>query len=299
MSPYHRGELVAQARAGLSEEAAHVAALINDQVPPVAAAFLAEQPMLLISAAGPTGNVWITMLTGAPGLIRVTGPSTLEVASGPRFGDPLREVLAEPTLVGLLAIDPGTRRRVRMNGTAHPLGDGLRFELDQIYANCPKYIQRRAPELTTSDPALPRASAHLTDADLSLVETTDTFFVASADLERHADASHRGGNPGFLRALSPTHLRWPDYVGNSMFNTFGNFEINPRAGLLVPDWATGAFVHMTGTASVDWDPSHAAAVPGAQRLVNFTVEQVIRVENASRLRWNAPESSRFNPPVTF
>ncbi len=82
-----------------------------------------------------------------------------------------------------------------------------------------------------------------------------------------------------------------------MFNTLGNLQVDPRAGLLVPDWRTGTLVHLTGTATVDWDPGHAAAVPGAQRLVDFAVERVVRVPGASPWRWTEAALSHFNPPV--
>ncbi|HEY4269874.1 MAG TPA: pyridoxamine 5'-phosphate oxidase family protein [Galbitalea sp.] len=295
-SPYHSGELTAQRKAGLLEEAARVAAVINREIPPVAAAFLEHQPMLVISAVDDTGSVWATMLTGAPGFISVVGPSTVVVADAPAPGDPLYEALAAARQVGLIAIEPGTRRRVRMNGTAHPESGGLRINLAQIYANCPKYIQRRVPAQAASSPSEPRVGTALSTSDLEQLAITDTFFVATADVDGDADASHRGGNPGFLRALDATHLQWPDYVGNSMFNTFGNLEVNPRAGLLLPDWDTGTLLHLTGSARVDWDPAHAAAVPGAQRLVEFTVERSVRVPGASPLRWSEPEFSRFNPP---
>jgi len=297
VSIFHRGELAAQQRAGLLREAAHVAPLIRAEIPGMAGAFLAEQPMLILGAADHRGDLWATMLTGEPRFITITGPSTLAVAAAPAPGDPLHAVLAAPVRVGLIAIDPGTRRRVRMNGTAHPSAGGLRIELAEVYPNCPRYIQQRMPVRVATTPGLPRIGGELTAEETAFASTADTFFIATADPDGNADVSHRGGNPGFLRVLSPTRLRWPDYVGNSMFNTFGNLEINPRAALLLPDWTTGTLLHLTGAATVDWDPAHAAAAPGAQRLVDFTVDRVVRIDNASPLRWTEPQASRFNPPV--
>ncbi|GAA0537602.1 pyridoxamine 5'-phosphate oxidase family protein [Paractinoplanes ferrugineus] len=297
MSPYHRGELAAQERAGVLDEAARVSVLIGAELPRVARAFLAEQPMLVIGATDGAGDVWATMLTGEPGFITATGPSTVEIAAAPAAGDPLRPILSGPARVGMIVIEPGTRRRVRLNGTARPTADGLRIDLTQAYANCPKYIQKRSPRRVATTPGEPRVGPELSAEEVGFASVADTFFVATADLDGNADASHRGGNPGFLRALSPTRLRWPDYDGNSMFNTFGNLEVNPRAGLLLPDWTTGTLLHVTGTAVVDWDPRHAATVPGAQRLVDFTVTRVVRTTGATPLHWSTPELSRFNPPV--
>ncbi|SNY38596.1 pyridoxamine 5'-phosphate oxidase family protein [Paractinoplanes atraurantiacus] len=297
MTRYHRGELIAQKRAGLLDEAARLTGMFNTEIPWAAAAFLAAQPMIVLGATDTRGDVWATMLTGAPGFISATGVSTIDIAAATTPGDPLEEALSAPAPVGLIAIEPGTRRRLRMNGTAHPTPAGLRIELAQIYGNCPKYIQKRRPMLAPATPGVARAGVTLTAEESAFIGQADTFFVATADPDGNTDASHRGGNPGFLQALSPTHLRWPDYSGNSMFNTFGNLELNPRAGLLIPDWPTGTLLHLSGTAIVDWNPTHAEAVPGAERLVDFTVEHVVRIDNASPLRWTTPEPSRFNPPT--
>ncbi|GIE78754.1 hypothetical protein Aph02nite_47040 [Actinoplanes philippinensis] len=297
MSVFHRGELAAQQRAGVLDAAAHVSQMINDVLPTAARLFLAEQPALVVGATDRRGDVWATMLTGEPGFITVTGPSTIEVAATPGPGDPLHDVLGGPARVGMISVEHGTRRRIRMNGDAWPVPGGLRIDLEQVYANCPKYIQKRAPRREAVTPGAPWTGDQLTDGDMASVSTADTFFVATADADGNADASHRGGNPGFVQVLSPTRLRWPDYAGNAMFNTFGNLEVNPRAGLLLPDWATGTLLHLTGTGVVDWDPDHAAAVPGAQRLVDFTVSGVTRVDGASPLRWSTAEMSRFNPPA--
>src|SRR5690606_13422130 len=104
----------------------------------------------------------------------------------------------------------------------------------------------------------------------TLITAADTFFIGSADTEGNADASHRGGNPGFLQVLSPNRLRWPDYRGNSMFMTLGNISANPRCGLLIPEWDTGATVQLTGSAEIVWDSG-----PDAQCAVEFTVAEVI------------------------
>ncbi|MFF5075951.1 pyridoxamine 5'-phosphate oxidase family protein [Actinoplanes sp. NPDC000266] len=289
MTRYHRGELIAQQRAGVLDEAARLTGMFNTQIPWAAAAFLAAQPMIVLGATDSRGDVWATMLTGTPGFIKATGLSTIEIAASPAPGDPLHETLSAEAPVGLIAIEPGTRRRLRMNGTAHPTAAGLSVDLAQIYGNCPKYIQKRQPMAAPATASVSRTGVALTADESAFIGRADTFFVATADPDGNTDASHRGGNPGFLQALSPTHLRWPDYTGNSMFNTFGNLELNPRAGLLLPDWPTGTVLHLSGTAVVDWDP--------AQRSVDFTVEHVIRVDQASALRWTAPELSRFNPPV--
>ncbi|GGT86525.1 hypothetical protein [Actinomadura citrea] len=43
----------------------------------------------------------------------------------------------------------------------------------------------------------------------------------------------------------------------------------------------------------------AAAAPGAERLVEFTVTGVVETAGASPLRWSDPVPSRVNPPAAL
>ncbi|MET8574994.1 pyridoxamine 5'-phosphate oxidase family protein [Streptomyces sp. NPDC005012] len=316
MSRYHSGERAVQERAGLAEQAAFSLGGIGDGVPPVARDFLAEQPMIVVGAADAKGRLWATLLTGPPGFLRVPGPRTLLVNAAPAPGDPLDDVLrgagrgGHGLQVGMIAVETATRRRMRINGRARWTGDGLQVGVDQVVANCPKYLQKREYRWAEGGTGGGRTGGGgraagaavsvgraLDPAQRAAVTAADTFFVATAGGDGDADASHRGGNPGFVRVLSPTLLRWPDYTGNAMFLTLGNLQLNDAAGLLFPDWRTGTLLHLTGTARVLWDPAEAARVPGAQRLVEFAVAGVRELAGASPLRWSDPAYSRFNPPT--
>ncbi|MFJ6610407.1 pyridoxamine 5'-phosphate oxidase family protein [Streptomyces sp. NPDC091289] len=309
MSGYHRGEVAVQERAGLARRAASAQRAIRSDIPEVAADFLGRQPFLVVGGADERGRIWATQLTGEPGFLSVPTPDSLVVRALPPPDDPLAGLLsgagteeADPARIGMIAIEPATRRRMRMNGRAVRNGDGLRVDLDEAVANCPKYIQVR--EHRTVAPGEEGGQRHtVTDGDAlspaqqEALRAADTFFVATASDRGDADASHRGGNPGFVQVLTPRLLRWPDYAGNGMFLTLGNLELNPAAGLLVPGWDTGTSLHLTGFARTVWDVEEVARVPGAERLVEFEVTAVREVVAASPLRWSEPEFHRFNPPV--
>jgi hypothetical protein len=145
-------------------------------------------------------------------------------------------------------IDLESRRRLRANGVvAWRLPASLALGLREVFWNCPKYIQRRGLADGTALEAAPRELR-------AWIEAADTLFVASAHAERGADASHRGGVPGFVRLLGPDLLEIPDYAGNAMFQTLGNLALDPRVGLCVPDFARGRVLQLTA-ARVDWDPA--------------------------------------------
>ncbi|HEY2064285.1 MAG TPA: pyridoxamine 5'-phosphate oxidase family protein [Amycolatopsis sp.] len=288
---YHAGELAAQAKAGVSAEAARVGAIVRATVPAAAAAFLAERPMLVVGAAGEDSRMWASLLTGPPGFLHAeSGGDVIDIAAEPAPGDPLFETLRRGGKVGAISVDPSTRRRMRINGVAEPGPRGLRIVADQVYSNCPKYIQRR-DLLTADEERQPEVtvSSTLDTAAAVLVGSADTFFLATSSENGDCDASHRGGDPGFVRVHDERTLSWPDYPGNTMMMTLGNLEQNRRAGLLFVGWSSGVTLQLTGTAAVDWT--------GPARETRFTVEQVRRTVGASPLRWGEPELSRFNPAV--
>jgi predicted pyridoxine 5'-phosphate oxidase superfamily flavin-nucleotide-binding protein len=227
--------------------------------------------------------------------VRALDDETTAVDARPVPGDPLRDALTHPTRIGMIALQPQRRRRIRVNGTVTPQGRGLRIATDQVYSNCPKYISRRQIESYRPDvdPALPHRGTELDARQQRAVTAADTFFIATADLDGNADASHRGGNPGFLQVLSATRLRWPDYQGNSMFMTLGNIEVNPRCGIVIPDWTTGAALQLTGTAELVWDADTFAT--GAQCSIDFTITEVIEMRAPGPLRWGPAELSPANP----
>lgn len=135
-------------------------------------------------------------------------------------------------------------------------------------------------------------------ASADLLAAADTFFIASAypvaDEERShgVDVSHRGGNPGFIEVADGV-LRIPDYTGNNYFNTLGNLAVNPRAGLLVVDFATGDLLFVAVTVEIVWSGPEVEAVPGAKRLLVMKVAGVIRMERALGLNWGEAERSPF------
>lgn len=274
-TPFHPGELRVQRQAGVPERAARVGGSIHRAVPPAARGFLEQRRFVVLATADPAGRPWASLLRGEPGFATVPEESTVRLAAAPLPGDPLAEHLDTADEAGLLAIDLASRRRMRVNGRLSRAADALLIQVDQVYANCPKYIHPRVAE--PSGPAggveVGRA-AGLTDRQREWIRRADTFFIATVNLGEGADASHRGGPAGFV-AVEGNHLVWPDYAGNMMYNTLGNIAAHPRAGLLVPDFERGALLQLTGSARIEWDPARAAAVPGAERLVELDVEAVV------------------------
>jgi predicted pyridoxine 5'-phosphate oxidase superfamily flavin-nucleotide-binding protein len=298
-SLYHAAELALQARVGVQEEALRLSKGIFSVLKPAAQDFLPSQQMAIVSSIDANGRVWASLLTGAPGFIQAVAEQTVRIEATPVLDDPLSENLLACDEISVLVIDFATRRRLRLNGLSQvrPEG-GIDVRTHQVYFNCPKYIQSRhldadltrlgaVPEIQRTD-ALTRLQQHW-------IAQTDTFFIASFYSQSGADASHRGGHPGFVRILSSNKLVFPDYSGNNMFNTLGNISINPLSGLLFIDFERGSTLQLTGRAYILWDADCTAQFAGAERLVEFQIDQALEITNATPLRWRFVAYSPFNP----
>ncbi|WP_310741837.1 pyridoxamine 5'-phosphate oxidase family protein [Microbispora sp. H13382] len=283
---HHEGEQAVQKRAG-EGHAGWGSPMFDDVIQPGFADFLRRQRMLVLGAADPGGAVWASLVTGDPGFADPVGHHNLVVAALPVAGDPLEHAFETERAVGTLAIEPQTMRRIRVNGVARRHEDRLHLRTEQVLGNCPKYLRQRV--LLEDDPGSVRPAA-ASRADLGprqqrWIAEADTFFIASHSPEHGADASHRGGEPGFVTVEGPRRLSWPDYVGNSFYMTLGNLHLNPSCGLLFPDWEQGHTLQLTGRARVDWDTRRSAALPGALRIVEFDVERAVEIRHATALRW--------------
>lgn len=290
-SPFHPGEVTIQASLGVAEQMAQFGRrVIRDFMPDQHREFYAQLPFIVLGTVDPAGDVWATMLAGAPGFMHSPDPRTLEFALVPDPRDPAVVGLGEGAAVGLLGIELHTRRRNRMNGTVLRKGAaGFAVSVEHAFGNCPQYIQLRDWEMVR-DPADHAGVAEVDFDDprvRAIVAAADTFFVSSFVDDgggRHVDASHRGGKPGFVRINDDSSLTIPDFAGNLHFNTLGNFLLNPHAGLVFPDFGTGDLLQLTGDAEVVLDSPEIAAFQGAERLWTFRPRRAVLREAALPLR---------------
>ena len=273
-TPYHEGELAVQQRAGESHIAERNGVVIRDSIPRGALQFVRQQSLTVVGTQDTEGRLWATILFGEPGFLDpADNGRSLRVllrAATRQQSDPFWKNITETRRFGMLAIELGSRRRLRMNGRAASIeADQLVLEIEEAYPNCPKYIQRRyVRRLPVKNPSVTNSHREGTSLDpelTALIRTADTFFVATAHPSRGVDVSHRGGNPGFVKVLDNATLRIPDYPGNSMFNTLGNLTLNRSAGLAFPDFEGRRVLQLTGTADISWDQADPANESGGTR----------------------------------
>ena len=202
--PYHRGEVAVQELVGERAQAEVNGRVIAERIEwPKAKEFVGRQAYCVWGRRVSSGEPWAAFVTGDEGFAQVNDSgSRIEFAvesleSVPSFSD-----LAAGDPLGMLFIDLATRRRLRVNGEIAGFEDGrLAVGIEQAYANCPKYIQRRASEpsgASSAESEIIEGEAMIGEM-VDWISGADTFFVAGAHPEGAVDVSHRGGRPGFVQ----------------------------------------------------------------------------------------------------
>ena len=306
---FHAGERAVQQRAGVAERMAEVGPrVIRQALPEQHRMFFAQLPFLVVGSVDAEGQPWASVLAQPPGFVSTPDASQLQVQALPGASDPLARTLALGAALGVLGIEPHTRRRNRVNGTVSAVQrTGFTLQVTQSFGNCPKYIQAREPRYV-APPDAPDQASVTTQLDLlgqQWVQSADTFFIATAHPQplqdagcgsRHGvDVSHRGGKPGFVRlevdAAGQQWLTVPDFMGNFFFNTLGNLLLQPLAGLLFMNYDNGDLLHVAVQAEVVWDGPELARFVGAQRLLRMRVHQATYRPAALPLRWGEAQLS--------
>ncbi|MBL8148142.1 MAG: pyridoxamine 5'-phosphate oxidase family protein [Anaerolineae bacterium] len=231
---YHEGQRQVQREAN-SEPAAD---MLAEWVGPVIRyAGLADVVVLATGGAGRT--VTFTALSGQPPLVQA---SSIGGFIRLRFPAAIARHIAPGTLVGGMVLYPVEARRSRFAGVLTETDGSLVIDCAIAFTNCRKYIAptRRAGEALIIGPAS-REPLSLNDPRIEpIMAGAITAFLGTLEPDGVPDASHRGGEPGFLDWSPGTRrLAWNEYFGDGMFKSIGNLRAAGRFALLVPDLATG------------------------------------------------------------
>ncbi len=280
-SPYHQGEREVQERVGSREIAERLGKrMIRGFLPDQHRELFAQLPFVILGSVSGAGDLTASVIAGEPGFISTPTDRSIRFGVLPSQDDPLHANLVVGAQLGILGIELPTRRRNRANGVVTAVDEtGFLLSVDQSFGNCPKYIHPRNL-LASAELAGPLTESPTMDSSTrAIVEAADTFFVASRSAatargsQAGLDVSHRGGAAGFV-SVQGNSLLVPDYTGNNMFNTLGNFAANPTAGLLFIDFDSGALLQVSGSVELLWDGPELAVLRGALRAWRLRIESV-------------------------
>lgn len=301
---YHPGEEAIQQITGESLQAGKNGKMVSDSIVKGAVNFIEKQPMVILSSTDEKKQPWPSLLTGDYGFVTVSSPTSLSF-DRTKINSTQQDIFFSNTSknhsIGTLFIELHTRRRFRINGTISMENERMELAVVEAYPNCPKYIQQRM--ITQSERSQPSMAQFqngnvLTEELSQRIAMADTLFVASQSAQGLMDVSHRGGPPGFIEIIDDTTLKIPDYQGNSMYNTWGNFYQNPRAGLLLIDFTKKETWQFTGAVQMLFNQTSTSdfkKTTGTGRYWLFKLSEWIHTANHHHVDWEFLGYSPFNP----
>ncbi|KAK7409006.1 hypothetical protein QQX98_008825 [Neonectria punicea] len=206
-----------------------------------------------------------------------------------------------------LSVDLETRDRVKLIGkmiAGSATGGGKEVQMAMAVTgslgNCPKYLNKKDVVLNEMKPELVSESLPLPREALDLIGKADMFFLSSTNGEE-MDTNYRGGSPGFVRVVrneeDGLELVYPEFSGNRLYQTLGNFKVNPLVGMMIPDFDTADVLYLTGSASILVGEEASSLLARTQLAVKISVTAASYVKCGLPFRGSVLEYSPYNPPV--
>ena len=299
-SPFHDGEIEVQNIVGERAMASKLGSMIQNSITLRALDFIREQSIIWIGIEDQDSCLWSFPLFGSSGFIDPGNGEQLDINFDGNFyfPDEWRSQLKKGKYIGCLVIDLSTRRRIRINGHIGDISNKrLLVDVEQAYPNCPKYIRKREvrDKFDSCEFSFISKGIELNDQVKSIINRSDTAFVASLG-PNGMDVSHRGGGSGFIKCHTPDKVLMPDYKGNSMFNTLGNFKANPFGGLTVVDFTKGYFLQLTGEIEIIFDKEASEVeTGGTNRYWELRINKWNLFQLKSNFKWEELDFSPYNP----
>ncbi len=303
---FHEGELEIQNKYNAYHDPTLVERLLKDNIVDQLIPFIEKQSTVILSSLDTDYNIWASMLVGENGFIKVKTSKKVIIYLDKlktTQKDILFKNIRPQSNIGVLFIDTVTRTRYRLNGSASLFSDRIEITVLEAYPNCPKYIQQRVPVFSDTPSELETRESKgdvLNNDHKQLIKEADTFFLGSMNKEGDMDASHRGGATGFVEILADGTLKIPDYIGNNLFNTLGNFLQVSKAGLLFVDFEKGHSLQLTGSTELVFDQEQEKDIEktmGTGRYWLFKTTQWIQTEFHHKIDWKLISFSPFNPEI--
>ncbi len=126
--------------------------------------------------------------------------------------------------------------------------------------------------------------------ETSMIESRDSFYLASITENGWPYMQHRGGPAGFVRVLGPHQMGFADYGGNRQMITVGSLSRQDRIAIFMMDYPQRQRIKILGHATVFDSREHPAlgekvTPPGGHAA---KVERIFIIDILS-YDWNCPK----------
>ena len=114
----------------------------------------------------------------------------------------------------------------------------------------------------------------LSDPQAEFVHSRNMFYLSTIDESGYPSCSYKGGDLGFVRVINPVTIVFPNYDGNGMFMSMGNIQDKAKVGLLFIDFETPQRLRLRGEARCLREGPMLDSYPGANLVVEISVNHV-------------------------
>ena len=90
----------------------------------------------------------------------------------------------------------------------------------------------------------------LRDQEIEMIQSRDSFYMATVVEHGWPYLQHRGGPKGFLRVIDQQKIGFADYRGNRQMSSVGNLSDNDRVSLFLIDYQSRTRLKILGHAQV-------------------------------------------------
>ena len=250
-SVYHEGELYMQELMGVRDKSDSLSSMIKKEMPIAAQEFLKTLNFCVITFSMDYIELFSSVVFNIKPFIEIVKTDEIVINLDKKSFIPDEIIKSNKVNIGFIGLAFQSRKRIRVNGKGKIINNKLHLKIDEVYANCPKYIHDRklVDEINFQDSFKLYHYSKFNKECKTIIENTDTFFLSSCHNERGVDVSHKGGQKGFLRVTSSNNLEFDDYPGNNMYNSLGNIYTNPNVNIIVVDFKENKILHISGEAS--------------------------------------------------
>ena len=117
-------------------------------------------------------------------------------------------------------------------------------------------------------------SDELLDQQAKFIHSCNMFYLSTIDESGYPSCSYKGGDHGFVRVIDSRTIVFPNYDGNGMFVSMGNIQAKAKVGLLFIDFETPQRLRLRGEARCLSEGPILESYPGANLVVEISVDHV-------------------------
>jgi hypothetical protein len=117
-------------------------------------------------------------------------------------------------------------------------------------------------------------SEELLDRQAEFIHSRNMFYLSTIDESGYPSCSYKGGDLGFVRVIDSGTVVFPNYDGNGMFMSMGNIQAKAKVGLLFIDFETPQRLRLRGEARCLREGPMLDSYPGANLVVEISVNHV-------------------------